>query len=913
MKHQKKENKKMKNVRKNTTTIAIIAILMLTFSTVAMFMPTVVAQKITATATFARYDKIGVNSPTRFAWRFSGNLLQSSAYEGQTSIWPDAVVTFTRPDNTIDVVNGPFKMRPSTVQGRSPDVVLIYAPDMIGDWTIDFYWPGDGSYNAVSRTGDTFTVGEAIPKRECLAMLSINPYPAVGLLQDLLINAWVSPPPYDAWDIYEDYTFTYTAPSGASFVVGPMDSEAPGTVWFDLPLTEIGEWTIKFDFPGDFRMLPCSITRTVTVQEEWVTVGYPDTPLPTESWTFPINTHNREWRNIAGPWYQRYYNASRGSWNPYTEAPRTAHILWKISSLGQLGGYIGSPHSIETGGGEEAYAAGDAGLYSSSSPSITTVMAGRGYYTAGGNINCVDMRTGEMLWSVPGSFNVGTERNRAAVLYSFGSRFIAYDAITGDKILDVEGLNGMTFYEDPYVYRETGGRLIKWTTEGSTNTFANRVIWNVTAPYDYVQFERWSTTQIHNGLWVGIGNYCDPPEEQVTVDQKWKIAFNTTTGEVVYRTLVSDPTDPKTWINKQGPKSGSGYGLYYTSVVSVEGNEGRGFAAWDVATGNLAWFSESADYPWGNFWAYMPEACGYGMIFGCGYTGVYGFNVTNGEIVWHYIAEDSYYEEPYASNIAPDGSTYSSYTFGSTGPVIGGGIVFAPNTEHSPTFIYRGQQLHAIDAFTGEKVWTIKGVYTPSAIAYGILLASDSYNGFTYAFGKGETETTVSTSSKVIAKGESILLEGTVLDMSPAQEGTAAVSDASQTAYMEYLHMQQPFPLDATGVEVSLDALDPNGNFINIGTATSDTSGQYSFGWKPENEGKYTIIASFMGSEAYYDSFAETTILVTEAPSPAGPIEPEPTEPTEAPFITTEIAIIIAVVVVAVIGIVAYWALRKRK
>jgi len=56
-------------------------------------------------------------------------------------------------------------------------------------------------------------------------------------------------------------------------------------------------------------------------------------------------------------------------------------------------------------------------------------------------------------------------------------------------------------------------------------------------------------------------------------------------------------------------------------------------------------------------------------------------------------------------------------------------------------------------------------------------------------------------------------------------------------------------------------------------------------------------------------------------PTEPEPTEPEPTEseptepeqPAEAPLITTEIAIIAAVVVVAVIGIVAFWALRKRK
>jgi hypothetical protein len=48
-------------------------------------------------------------------------------------------------------------------------------------------------------------------------------------------------------------------------------------------------------------------------------------------------------------------------------------------------------------------------------------------------------------------------------------------------------------------------------------------------------------------------------------------------------------------------------------------------------------------------------------------------------------------------------------------------------------------------------------------------------------------------------------------------------------------------------------------------------------------------------------------------PTEPEPTEPEPTEPAEAPLITAETAIIIVVAVAAVIGAVAYWALRKQK
>jgi hypothetical protein len=175
-----------------------------------------------------------------------------------------------------------------------------------------------------------------------------------------------------------------------------------------------------------------------------------------------------------------------------------------------------------------------------------------------------------------------------------------------------------------------------------------------------------------------------------------------------------------------------------------------------------------------------------------------------------------------------------------------------------------------------------------------------------------------------------------------------AVADEYQTDWMKYLYMQQPCPDNAEGVEVVLETFDPNNNFYEIGRVTTTTSGMFKLMWEPPVPGEYTIIATFEGSASYYRSYAETAIGVTEPPTPAQPIEPEPTapaptepaptepaptepeptepvptepeptepeptEPAEAPLITTDLAIIIAVAVAVVIGIAAYWALRKRK
>jgi hypothetical protein len=154
------------------------------------------------------------------------------------------------------------------------------------------------------------------------------------------------------------------------------------------------------------------------------------------------------------------------------------------------------------------------------------------------------------------------------------------------------------------------------------------------------------------------------------------------------------------------------------------------------------------------------------------------------------------------------------------------------------------------------------------------------------------------------------MLEGTVLDMSPAQTGTAAIADADQEGWMEYLHMQQPFPNNAKGVTVSLDAVDPNNNYVHIGNATSDTTGKYSFLWTPEIEGKYNIVASFYSTEAYYGSSAETSVGVTAAPvssTPAG----EQTQPVVdlTPILYAVIGIGIALLIAVAIAVLV---LRKR-
>jgi hypothetical protein len=281
------------------------------------------------------------------------------------------------------------------------------------------------------------------------------------------------------------------------------------------------------------------------------------------------------------------------------------------------------------------------------------------------------------------------------------------------------------------------------------------------------------------------------------------------------------------------------------------------------------------------------------LIYKLTYAGVYAFNATNGEIVWYYSAGDAGMETPYAIQAPGDSGLETQQTtwpFGSHEAVVADGKVYAPGSEHSPTLYYRGTKLHCIDAYSGDSVWNIMGYYNVHAVAEDTLFASNHYDGCGYAFSKGTTETTISVSSEVVPRGSNILIKGTVMDMSPAQPNTPAVSDDSMTGWMEYLHMQQPKPTNTTGVAVKLTAIDSSGKSIDIGTVTSDDSGLFKKLWTPPAEGEYTIVASFEGSNSYYASSAETAIGVGPAqagtnPQPTTSPGTSPTSPTTSPTV----------------------------
>ncbi len=100
---------------------------------------------------------------------------------------------------------------------------------------------------------------------------------------------------------------------------------------------------------------------------------------------------------------------------------------------------------------------------------------------------------------------------------------------------------------------------------------------------------------------------------------------------------------------------------------------------------------------------------------------------------------------------------------------------------------------------------------------------------------------------------------------------------------------------------VSVYVIDSNGNYRNIGNTTSDASGSYSLQWTPDITGKYTVVATFAGSNSYYGSSAETSFAVDSPTATAAPLATQVPSAADLYFIPAIVGVIIAVIVVGAV------------
>jgi outer membrane protein assembly factor BamB len=248
---------------------------------------------------------------------------------------------------------------------------------------------------------------------------------------------------------------------------------------------------------------------------------------------------------------------------------------------------------------------------------------------------------------------------------------------------------------------------------------------------------------------------------------------------------------------------------------------------------------------------------------------VNAYDAQTGDLEWSYEAVDPYGEMLWG-NIWPIQAHF--YTDGK---------VYLGHSEHSPVDPKpRGAPFICLDVETGEEIWRADGLFRQTdwggqaIIGDSIIATQDTYDQRIYAIGKGPSELTVEAPLTGIACGSSVILRGTVMDVSPGTEdatiklrfpsGVPAVADDSMSEWMKFVYKQFPQPM-CSGVPVKLEVVvDPNGNWYDIGTTWTDSSGFYSISWEPPVPGHYYILATFAGTDSYYSSYKMTSIVVND-------------------------------------------------
>jgi outer membrane protein assembly factor BamB len=352
-----------------------------------------------------------------------------------------------------------------------------------------------------------------------------------------------------------------------------------------------------------------------------------------------------------------------------------------------------------------------------------------------------------------------------------------------------------------------------------------------------------------------------------------------------------------------------------TGVFTLWAKETRAHYGFNLDTGQYMWGPTASQYYLDIYYATI-NTIAYDKLYSAGAGGnCYCYDAKTGQLLWSYAANDPYQEILWANNwwLRP--------------LFITDGKIYLNHEEHSANDPKpRGAPTVCLNAETGEVIWRIDGAFRGThwggrgIIGDSIMVTMDTYDQRIYAIGKGPSTTTVIAPDVGVAAGGSMVLQGMVTDVSPGTDeyaltarfpnGVPAVSDDSMSEWMKYVYMQFERPTDTVGVEVTLTALDPNGNTVPLGTATSDASGTFGFAWvTPDVPGKYKITATFAGSKSYYGSFAETYAVVTEAP--AEPAQPEPEGPSVADqYLLPATGGIIAAI--AIVGVVLALLLRKR-
>ncbi len=818
---------------------------------------------------------------------------------------------------------------------------------------------------------------------------------------------------------FHNYKLTITSPTGhvteETFAYIADTTSAQATTFTP---TEVGTYTLNFTYPGQTItaddqpegsayigdvFLASSAQTTLIVQEEPIPPAITSYPLPSEYWTRPIYGENTDWWSISsnwlglsapnyGGWTATGADAAGGAYNGMAVFPgdaigsQTSHIMWTKPL--QSGGVVGGNNYDIQG---QTYFDGSAYLIRYDNPIILDGMlyytepvsfTNTGYSMLGtasgyGPTTCVDLRTGEEIWSrtdVPALsmgfiMNVQTQNEHGVcppvLIAVSGTTWMGYDAYTGNWLFNITNvpswptgsIMGVTKNAARvmgpdgeylnYIFTNIGNSedpdwyLAQWNStklflpgtaaaptmtgiiDGSISTGTNnRYDWNISTGYSAstltvvgAKYDDgilcYSGTLPSNGENMNFATVSQTPYTYYFINLD---SSKGAIGSVLWSKTLNPPDNNYTVV--QG-------GIDWDTRVFLQSyKEATQWVAYSLNDGNYLWTGEpqaAFDYYGSTSAGVLSGQIAYGKLYSSGMAGIlYCYDVTNGEVLWTY------------GNGGEGNSTNSGYAwpYGNIPTfvqAIGNDVVYLITSEHTwTTPIYKDGLARAVNATDGTEIWTVSSVTmefgkTSYAMADGFNTWFNGYDNQIYVVGRGASSTTVSAPHTGLSWEQPLVITGSVMDLSSGTtqdeqsarfpNGVPTASDASMADWMGYVYQQKPCPSNFTGVEVILSVIDSNGNYRQIGTTTTDTTGTYSYTWTPDISGDFTVYANFAGTNGYWPSYAEDHFTVMEASSPTPTSQPVDMTSTQNYILGIGAAII---VVVIVIGAVLALLVRKR-
>ncbi len=343
-------------------------------------------------------------------------------------------------------------------------------------------------------------------------------------------------------------------------------------------------------------------------------------------------------------------------------------------------------------------------------------------------------------------------------------------------------------------------------------------------------------------------------------------------------------------------------------IFAVVVNEKQSVTAFSTATGKQLWGPvslEVKDNPWGYYVTHAIIGANHQMFISTFGGMVWSLNTTNGQIIWQNSTNAVSNEGPAGAN-----TPYGVWTLANQVVVTPDAFITMGGHLYSPP-LYNGGSIFAWNTTNGHLLWQALDFATSNSgegvLADGYLVVTNAYDNQLYCYGQGPSKTTVNAPNLGVTTQTPITITGSVTDISGGTQqdavsknfpnGLPAVSDASQTQFMEAVYMQQPMPTNVTGVPVTLSVVDSNGNYRQIGSTTTNALGTYGFNWTPDISGSYTLIATFAGSGSFFGSSANTYFYASDPAATATPVPQQEQQPTGMYVATAATAIIIAIAI----------------